>query len=113
MPMPPGYGAITEESPRVGPIFGLKAAILTNCPSPRPVEPSPGCSAPGPICRTQATDWARDQFTEPCRPLLKSQRGVVPPWQADQAGITPAEMRSLVRSGRWRRLHLGVYAAFT
>jgi hypothetical protein len=53
------------------------------------------------------------QLPEPCRRLLKVQRGVVATWQADQTGITPAQMRSLVRSGRWQRLHLGVYAAFT
>jgi hypothetical protein len=53
------------------------------------------------------------QLPDSCRRLLKVQRGVVATWQADQTGITPAQMRSLVRSGRWRCLHLGVYAAFT
>jgi hypothetical protein len=53
------------------------------------------------------------QLPEPCRRLLKVQRGVVATWQADQAGITPSQMRSFARWGRWQRLHLGVYATFT
>jgi hypothetical protein len=45
--------------------------------------------------------------------LLNLQRGVIASWQADQAGIAPSRMRSLVRSGRWQQLHFGVYATFT
>ena len=34
-------------------------------------------------------------------------------WQADYAGLSVAAMKNLVRTGRWHRLHLGVYATFT
>lgn len=34
-------------------------------------------------------------------------------WQAGYAGLSVGTMRNLVRAGRWHRLHLGVYAAFT
>jgi Protein of unknown function (DUF559) len=34
-------------------------------------------------------------------------------WQADYAGLSVGAMRNLLRVGRWRRVHLGVYAAFT
>lgn len=53
------------------------------------------------------------QLPERGQRLLNLQRGVIASWQADQAGIAPSRMRSLVRSGRWQQLHFGVYATFT
>ncbi len=34
-------------------------------------------------------------------------------WQASYACLSVEAMRNLARAGRWRRLHLGVYATFT
>jgi very-short-patch-repair endonuclease len=48
-----------------------------------------------------------------CQRLLRLQRGVIATWQADYAGLSVAAMTNLVRTGRWCRLHRGVYAAFT
>jgi hypothetical protein len=48
-----------------------------------------------------------------CHKLLGRQRGVIATWQADSADLSPRRMENLVRTGRWQRLHLGVYAAFT
>jgi hypothetical protein len=45
--------------------------------------------------------------------LLRFQRGVIATWQADRADISPRQMENLVRTGRWQRLHRGVYAAFS
>jgi hypothetical protein len=53
------------------------------------------------------------QLPDRCQRLLRLQRGVIASWQADRAGISPARMRTLVRTGRWQQLWLGVYAAFT
>jgi hypothetical protein len=53
------------------------------------------------------------QLPKPCLRLLASQCGVIASWQAQVAGITGRHMQDLERSGRWRRLHFGVYAAFT
>jgi hypothetical protein len=44
---------------------------------------------------------------------LRLQRGMIATWQAEYAGISAEAMRGLVRSHRWRRIHRGVYAAFT
>jgi hypothetical protein len=38
---------------------------------------------------------------------------VIASWQADAAEISGRRMQNLELSGRWRRLHFGVYAAFT
>jgi hypothetical protein len=38
---------------------------------------------------------------------------VIATWQATYAGLGRRQIENLVRAGRWRRLHLGVYAAFT
>src|SRR6202050_1991661 len=53
------------------------------------------------------------QLPRPCLRLLSSQCGVIASWQAGGAGISGHHMLDLERSGRWRRLHFGVYAAFT
>jgi hypothetical protein len=53
------------------------------------------------------------QLPRPCLRLLSSQCGVIASWQASAAGISGHHMLDLERSGRWRRLHFGVYAAFT
>jgi hypothetical protein len=72
--------------------------LLRNCPD---------LSDPGDRLRTVT------QLPDRGQRLLNLQRGVVASWQADQAGIAPSRMRSLVRSGRWQQLHFGVYATFT
>jgi len=48
-----------------------------------------------------------------CRELLAHQQGVVSRGQALDAGMSSQIVRSMLRSGRWQRLHYGVYAAFT
>lgn len=48
-----------------------------------------------------------------CLRLSKLQSGVIASWQSELAGIGPRRMEALVRSGRWQRLHYGVYASFT
>ena len=45
--------------------------------------------------------------------LAESQHGVVARGQATQAGLTRHEITARLRSGRWRPLHSGVYAAFS
>ena len=53
------------------------------------------------------------RLPEQARCLLVAQRGVIAHWQAAPAGLSPRTIESLVRYGRWQRLHRGVYAAFT
>ena len=53
------------------------------------------------------------QLPDRCSRLILRQRGVIATWQAEAAGISRLDMRDLASSGRWRRLHYGVYAAFT
>jgi hypothetical protein len=38
---------------------------------------------------------------------------VIARWQAEAAGVNARQLENLIRYGRWRRLHFGVYAAFT
>ena len=45
--------------------------------------------------------------------LAQIQRGVLSAPQAISGGISRDMIRSLVRTGRWRPLHYGVYATFT
>ncbi|NED99502.1 hypothetical protein G1H10_04910 [Phytoactinopolyspora halotolerans] len=45
--------------------------------------------------------------------LLGVQHGVLTRAQALACGITPDQLRWLAASGRWRRVHAGVYSAFT
>lgn len=47
------------------------------------------------------------------RALLDLQRGVFARWQAAAAGLDPGTFKSPLETGRWRRLHRGVYATFT
>ena len=53
------------------------------------------------------------QLPPQCLRLLRRQSGVIASWQATYAGLGRRQVENLVRSGRWRRLQLGVYAAFT
>jgi hypothetical protein len=53
------------------------------------------------------------QLPDRCERLLARQRGVIATWQAPAAGISGVKMLDLMRAGRWRRLHYGVYATFT
>jgi hypothetical protein len=53
------------------------------------------------------------QLPPRCVQLLALQRGVIASWQAESAGLERRRMEVLVRHGRWRRLHYGVYASFT
>jgi very-short-patch-repair endonuclease len=50
---------------------------------------------------------------EDCRQLIELQRGVLARWQAPDVALKPTAIDSLLRSGRWRPLQRGVYAAFT
>jgi hypothetical protein len=45
--------------------------------------------------------------------LLDYQAGVLSRAQAQRAGMTGKQIDTAARSGRWQRLHVGVYAAFT
>jgi hypothetical protein len=53
------------------------------------------------------------EMPKPCLRMLSRQCGVIARWQAEAAGISGRYMQDLARSGRWQRLHSGVYAAFT
>jgi hypothetical protein len=48
-----------------------------------------------------------------CRGLIALQRGVIGRQQALGSGLAADTIETLLRTGRWRRLHRGVYAAFT
>lgn len=48
-----------------------------------------------------------------CRELLARQRGVIARRQAVDSGLGEDSVETLLRTGRWRRLQRGVYAAFT
>src|SRR5215469_10897580 len=45
--------------------------------------------------------------------VLRDQDGVLDAAQASAAGMTSESLKNQVRYGRWRRLHRGVYAAFS
>ena len=47
------------------------------------------------------------------RELARDQAGVVTRRQALDAGMSVGAIAARVRFGRWRRVHLGVYATFT
>jgi hypothetical protein len=53
------------------------------------------------------------ELPDRCQQLLRLQRGMIATWQAEYAGLDAEAMRNLARTRRWRRLHRGVYAAFT
>jgi len=48
-----------------------------------------------------------------CSALVEFQHGVIARWQAPRVGLRPAAIDGLLRSGRWRQLYRGVYAAYT
>jgi very-short-patch-repair endonuclease len=48
-----------------------------------------------------------------CLRLLEFQHGVIARWQAPAFGLDPLAIDTLLRSGRWRQLYRGVYAAYT
>jgi very-short-patch-repair endonuclease len=54
-----------------------------------------------------------DDVPECLRALLKSQDGVLTRAQALGGGMTEKAIKVRLRSGRWQRLQLGVYAAFS
>jgi hypothetical protein len=45
--------------------------------------------------------------------VLRDQDGVLDAAQASAAGVTSESLKNQLRHGRWRRLHRGVYAAFS
>jgi hypothetical protein len=47
------------------------------------------------------------------RNLARHQNGVISRTQALRAGLTEDMIKFRIRSGRWRQIHLGVYATFT
>jgi hypothetical protein len=53
------------------------------------------------------------ELPDRCQRLLRLQRGMIATWQSDYAGLDAEAMKNLARTGRWRRLDRGVYAAFT
>jgi hypothetical protein len=53
------------------------------------------------------------EIPDDCRSLISLQRGVIGRRQALDSGLAADTIETLLRTGRWRRLHRGVYAAFT
>jgi hypothetical protein len=53
------------------------------------------------------------QMPPQCLRLLQLQRCVIASRQAESADLAPRQIENLLRSGRWQRLHYGVYASFT
>ncbi len=53
------------------------------------------------------------ELPDPCQRLLRLQCGVIATWQAEYAELSVGAIHNLARTGRWHRLHRGVYAAFT
>ena len=47
------------------------------------------------------------------RELLAQHAGVLTRPEALRAGLTPKQLAARLESGRWQRLHTGVYAAFS
>jgi Transcriptional regulator, AbiEi antitoxin len=62
---------------------------------------------PGTLTR-MAERWSAE-FHE----LAARQSGVVAARQLTQAGVTKSAINSKIRTGRWRRMHRGVYATFS
>jgi hypothetical protein len=52
-------------------------------------------------------------ISQECSALVEFQHGVIARWQAPRVGLRPAAIDGLLRSGRWRQLYRGVYAAYT
>ena len=77
---------------------------------------SPSCSPASAPDRFVAP--ARDaisviELPDRCQRLLRLQCGVIATWQAEYAELSVGAIKNLARTGRWHRLHRGVYAAFT
>lgn len=53
------------------------------------------------------------QLPDECDQLLQLQAGVITRAQALRAGMSRHALQAKLDSGRWRRLHSGVYAAFS
>jgi Transcriptional regulator, AbiEi antitoxin len=53
------------------------------------------------------------EIPDECSVLIMVQRGVIGRDQAIKAGLSSASIGTLLRTGRWQRLHRGVYATFT
>jgi hypothetical protein len=53
------------------------------------------------------------QLPERCLQVLSRQAGVIAMRQVQAAGLSSSQIDNLLRTGRWQRLHYGVYAAFT
>ena len=53
------------------------------------------------------------EIPDDCQALIALQRGVIGRRQALGSGLTADRIETLLRTGRWRGLHRGVYAAFT
>jgi hypothetical protein len=54
-----------------------------------------------------------EDVPEPLRALLVGQHGVLTRAQAVEGGMTDKAIAVRLRRGRWQRLHVGVYAAFS
>lgn len=54
-----------------------------------------------------------EQLPDHLRDLLTRQCGVLARWQVAATGADTGIVTARLRSGRWQRVHLGVYAAFT
>lgn len=52
-------------------------------------------------------------LTRSCRALLETQHGVIARWQLMDAELSTNALLTRLRTGRWRPLQRGVYAAFT
>lgn len=50
---------------------------------------------------------------EGCRVLIALQRGVITRQQALESGLGSDSIENLIRTGRWQRVHWGIYQAFT
>jgi very-short-patch-repair endonuclease len=48
-----------------------------------------------------------------CRALIALQRGVIGRQQALESGLGSDSIDNLIRTGRWQRVHRGIYKAFT
>ena len=48
-----------------------------------------------------------------CQALIALQRGVIGRQQALDSGLGPDSIENLIRTGRWERVHRGIYKAFT
>jgi hypothetical protein len=67
-----------------------------------------------PACQTLQANCHHDAaVTTPCQRLLRRQSGVIAAWQTHSADLGSRQIDNLLRSGRWQRLHYGVYASFT